>query len=220
MQLRLVQREMKAMGLTTVRWQRAYLPPLYGDGVAQVRVALGRPLSEDFSALHTEAIKLLGENMSMRMEDAITRIGRQVEDVFREAGLNALQEGTLLGEARREVTREMVRGLEERGITAFVDKAGREWSLSSYGEMVARTTSREAVNEGIVNEAAELGEDLVEVSSHADPCPLCEPWEGAILSLSGTSSEYPSLQEAEEDGLFHPNCIHSMSVYIPKYATA
>jgi len=220
LQLRLVHREMKALGLTTARWEQTYLPVLYGSGVAKVRAVLNRPRDEDFSTLHTEAVRLIGENMSLRMEDAITRIGRQVEDIFREAGLNALQEGTLLGETRREVTRRMIADLEKRGVAAFVDKSGRQWTLSSYGEMVARTTSREAVNAGVENEAAALGEDLVQVSSHADPCPLCEPWEDTILSLSGQSSEYPSLQDAEDDGLFHPNCIHSISVYIGEYANA
>ena len=36
-------------------------------------------------------------------------------------------------------------------------------------------------------------------------------WQGKILSSSGNNSDYPSLQEAMDGGLFHPNCRHAIN---------
>jgi len=58
------------------------------------------------------------------------------------------------------------------------------------------------------------GRDLVYVSNHAEECPLCRPWEGRVLSISGGSSKYPSVSDARANGLFHANCRHSLNAYI------
>lgn len=42
------------------------------------------------------------------------------------------------------MTRQFIEALRRKGVTAFVDKAGRRWSLHTYGSMVLRTTSRQA----------------------------------------------------------------------------
>lgn len=70
----------------------------------------------------------------------------------------------------------------------------------------------------------DLGQDLVIVSNAPEECEICRPWEGQVLSLSGehvgeTLSDgvkvFGSFAEAEADGLYHPNCRHSQSIYIP-----
>jgi len=72
--------------------------------------------------------------------------------------------------------------------------------------MVARTTTMEAHLQGTANRLAEQGHDLIKVSTHRGACPLCEPWQGKILSITGKTKGYPTLEEAKADGLFHPNC--------------
>jgi hypothetical protein len=157
---------------------------------------------------------MIGENLAIRTGDALNVVGRQVDDVFRQAGLNALQQATILGETRRAATKRMVDELLEKGVTAFVDKGGTNWSLGRYAEMVARTTSREATNQGLQNRLAERGHDLVEISSHGGACELCAPWEGKVLSLSGKTEGYETVADAEAAGLFHPNCVHVAMPYI------
>jgi len=61
--------------------------------------------------------------------------------------------------------------------------------------------------------------DLVQVSAHGG-CDLCAPWEGAILSISGDTPGYPTVDEAEASGLFHPNCKHAINTLIPDLAAA
>ncbi len=81
--------------------------------------------------------------------------------------------------------------------------------------MLGRTMSGHAAVQGSLNRYAEHGYDLVRVSAHFRACPLCVPWEGRVLSQSGQEPGYSSLDEAISAGLFHPNCAHDISAYIP-----
>jgi hypothetical protein len=80
--------------------------------------------------------------------------------------------------------------------------------------MVARTTTAEAHLQGTANRLVEQGHDLIKVSTHRGACPLCEPWQGKILSITGKTEGYPTLEEAKAAGLFHPNCRHAYGLYI------
>jgi hypothetical protein len=111
--------------------------------------------------------------------------------------------------------------MTESGITAFVDKSGRKWSLESYATMATRTTSRQATNLG--TQLADPEHDLYRISSHGTTCPICAPLEGRVYSRSGTDPDYPPLASAfgkidpmGADSLensylnMHPNCTHSI----------
>lgn len=56
------------------------------------------------------------------------------------------------------------------------------------------------------------GYDLVIISSTPTGCPMCDPWAGKTLSISGKDPEYPSLSAAIAGGLFHDGCLHSVSL--------
>ena len=45
---------------------------------------------------------------------------------------------------------------------------------------------------------------------------MCAPRNGKVLSLTGQTPGCPTLAEAEGAGLFHPNCRHASSLYIPE----
>lgn len=89
-------------------------------------------------------------------------------------------------------------------------------SLTDYAELVARTTSAEAYRKGaettILDTFDDMG-DLVQVNGHSSfPNSPCIPFEDAILSLTGKTKGYTTLDEAKAQGLFHPNCIHHFAV--------
>ena len=83
-----------------------------------------------------------------------------------------------------------------------------------------------------------IGQQYVIVSDSPLDCPLCEPWDGEILSINGESGPHTvvmqhstvdarmevvhvagSLPEARAAGLFHCNCRHSLSLYLPGVTT-
>jgi hypothetical protein len=89
--------------------------------------------------------------------------------------------------------------------------------VDTYAEMAARTAIGQATVQASMNRYAEFGFDLVRVSSHPRPAPMCQPWEHKILSRTGDTLGYPTYAEAHNDGkgLHHPNCGHSVTAYIP-----
>lgn len=145
-------------------------------------------------------------------------IGRVEPDVYRRIGLEqvALQQAT--GRGTYKVLPEFVQALRREGITAFVDKAGRHWSLHTYCAMVSRTTSRQA--EVLAVLTADPEQDLYRISSHGTTCAICAPFEGRVYSKSGTNPDYPPLSAAfgKQDPAgpdtlantwlnLHPNCL-------------
>lgn len=151
-------------------------------------------------------------------------IGRTTPDVYRRVGMEqvALQQAT--GRGTYKILPEAVRALRREGITSFVDKAGRRWSLHTYCSMVSRTTSRQA--EVLAVLTADPEQDLYQISSHNTTCGLCAPYEGRVYSKSGRNPDYPPLaaafgkqDPAGPDTLantwlnLHPNCLHSILPY-------
>lgn len=170
------------------------------------------------------------------------RVTRAVVDAYR-AIVTRVSAGPLLGtQTRRQASQQALQRFAGRGITGFRDKAGRRWDIASYAEMAVRSVTARAAIEGHVDALTDLGLHLVMVSDHALECPLCRPWEGEVLALNGppgprtVSAEHATedvgrflrrrarmvpvhvvgtLTEARAAGLYHPNCRHTLSAYLP-----
>jgi hypothetical protein len=134
----------------------------------------------------------------------------------REAALEA-RTGTVAGRAatRLRAAQAALDRLAGDGITGFVDTAGRRWQLASYVEMATRTITTQAALNATLDRLADHGIDLVRVTDAPGECVRCRPWEGRVLSVSGRTAGYPPLVEAITAGLFHPNCRHQVSAYLP-----
>jgi hypothetical protein len=134
----------------------------------------------------------------------------------REAALEA-RTGTIAGRAatRLRAAQAALDRLAGDGITGFVDTAGRRWQLASYTEMATRTITTQAALNATLDRLADHGIDLVRVTDAPGECVRCRPWEGRVLSVSGRTAGYPSLVEATAGGLFHPNCRHQVTAYLP-----
>src|SRR5690606_5493901 len=115
----------------------------------------------------------------------------------------------------REAAQMALNRFADAGITGFVDRAGRRWDIASYAEMATRTATGRAAIQGHTDRLTAPGYALGNGSDPPDWCSVCRPWEGRVLSLSGVTPGYPTLAEAQGSGLFHANCTHSLSAYIP-----
>ncbi|MFD1940514.1 phage minor capsid protein, partial [Nonomuraea mangrovi] len=134
---------------------------------------------------------------------------------------------------RREASQAAWRALIDRGIVDFTDRAGRRWKLSSYVEMIARTNAQRAAVQGQTDRLESIGIDLVYISDNVQECRLCRPFESKVLrrdlgpvgdikvehaTRDGelvTVHVVDTLPGAMTKGLFHPNCRHSASAYLP-----
>lgn len=153
-------------------------------------------------------------------------IGRVEPDVFRRVGLEQVALQQARGVGAYKALPDFVDALRKEGITAFVDKAGRHWSLHTYGSMVSRTTSRQAEVLSVLT--ADPEQDLYRISSHGTTCALCAPYEGRVYSKSGNDPDFPPLADAfgkvDPNGPnsltntylnLHPNCWHSVYPWTP-----
>ena len=198
-------------------WCTEAIPRVYSQGLYGADAMLkdtGIAIKAGFGAIHQQAAQVLAENAYQRFEDVVQVIGRQVNDIYRELVLENVR-GTVVGyDTWKQTARRYREQLAERGVTGFKDRSGRMWNMRTYTEMVARTTTMEAHLQGTANRLVEQGHDLIKVSTHIGACPLCEPWQGKVLSITGKTKGYPTLEEAKAAGLFHPNCRHAYGLYI------
>jgi hypothetical protein len=199
-------------------WCEEAIPRVYTFGAQeadrQVKArGVGKALT-GFSAIHQQAVQVLAEAAYNRLDEIALTVGRRVDDIYRAVALENVR-GSVVGyRTWEQVARNIRAELVEQGVTGFRDRTGREWNMRTYSQMVARTTTMECHLEGTKNRLIEHGYDLVQVSKHYRPCDKCAPWEGRILSLTGRTPGYPTLEEAKVAGLFHPNCRHTYSIYI------
>jgi len=82
--------------------------------------------------------------------------------------------------------------------------------------MAVLTAIERSTISGYVDTMQEYGYDLAIIDGHAGSCPICAAWEGVIVSISGDDPDYPSLDDAENDGCFHPRCMHGITTYYPE----
>lgn len=166
----------------------------------------------NFSQNAVKVASILSE-LDESLDAADRMILRQVNDVYADVvgrATSLAATGTIT--VRDAVTDELKR-FADRGITSFVDKAGRHWDMSTYAEMATLTALERATIEGYTDTMQAYGFDLAVISDHVGACPLCAAWQGVIISVSGNDSKYPSLADAEASGVFHPRCLHHLSTY-------
>lgn len=202
---------------------RAYLAGIDGaladmEGIVE-RPSLVRP--------HITAAQAFVREAELRLRSTHLAILRQMEDAFRQAVAEGTRAAIGGAETRKQASQRILNNLADKGITGFVDRAGRRWSLDSYAEMAARTAMGRAGVQAFVDTMAANGQDLVICSDVPEECDLCRIWEGRVLSVSGAIRGTVtmgggvqvriagSVAEATAAGLFHPNCRHRLTMFVP-----
>lgn len=188
--------------------------------------------AEALTTEQTAVVQILTSNLmgsiiqaaNTAQHSAVAAIGRLNSDEFRRAGLARAAEMEAAGGGTWSSAKQMVAQLRADGLTAFVDKSGKQWGLRTYCSMITRTTTRQAENLAILTRDPK--QDLFQISSHGTTCPACAPYEGRVYSKSGKNPDYPPLSAAfgkidtdSPDSLLnsylgiHPNCLHTLMPY-------
>lgn len=168
----------------------------------------------EMSGINARAIKVYSEQVYNRLAQVVQNSVNTTSDIYQALKLDSSFGGAVGGyDAIGNVRRNMQKVSASKGITAFIDKSGRSWNMATYCEMLTRTSTMQVFHQAKVKEYLAHGEDLVIVTVHEPTCPKCAPWGGKILSLTGETKGYPTMEEAKASGLFHPNCRHTYSLF-------
>ena len=219
--LKQIQQTLDQLGVDTAKWLETEMPAAYREGmkeaVRDLQIANAQISSRaTFSLLNQRAVSALIDDASRAFAESMTIANRSAANILNTAVQRTIRERIaeklIGGVTRKEIVAAVRNELVSRGISGLVDKSGKAWTLDRYADMLARTKITEAVNTGLANKMLENGYDLVEVSRNGSDHKGCAVWEGQILSLTGKTRGYPTVEYAKAQGLFHPSCKHRLSV--------
>lgn len=184
-----------------------------------------------FFGVNEEKMAKLMEDVTTLEKTAETAALRMTDDIYRQT-LNRVQlamgTGSMtLNEAIDLATKDFL----DKGINCIVYSDGKRVNIADYVRMALRTTSTRAALQGAAKRFAELGYDTVLVSQYGGCSKTCDPWQGQVYIddvftvWEGEKDEFQGksnycgewfwlLSYAVKNGLFHPNCRHTMTQYI------
>lgn len=197
-------------------------------------VAVGPAAAAADALPSAPAVDRLAAALVQETGPAHLRMLRVAVDVYRQVVAEASAAPLLGANTRRQAAARALAKFAERGVTGFVDRRGRAWNMVSYVEMATRSAVGRAAVQAHTDRLGAAGVDLVVVSDAPEECPRCKPWEGKVLTREGPGGARTvgmehatvdgqtvqvrvagSLPEARAAGLLHPNCRHSVSIYLP-----
>lgn len=165
------------------------------------------------------AIQALADAAVAELRPVHAAVLRSTDDVYRKAVAGAVSRRLAGARDTRRAAQDAWAALSRQGVTGFVDKAGRRWQLSTYVEMGTRTGVARAAIVGQVDTILAAGERFGYVEDNPRECPICAPWETKILDLAGDgparAPAVATLDQAQADGLHHPNCRHGLRMWRP-----
>lgn len=142
--------------------------------------------------------------------------------VLRKAVTQSIALGSVEGMTAQETAMDMMARVQAdlKGFQ-FLDKAGRKWTADNYFGMLNRTLHATTARESYNAQATDAGFDLaiieggITAASLENPSDPCSRWAGKIISLTGATKGYPTYQDALNDGVWHPRCVHFTRVVLP-----
>jgi len=213
--------EVRSLNDQSAMMREAMLNEAYESGMdsfEQELISLGR-VQQVIPKSRYNAVSSLVSEMDRKFDALHSQILRTTEDEYRHIIGSAVSLQATGVTTTHESIKKALEDFADKGITSFTDRAGRNWNMDTYAEMAVRTGMMRAAVQGYTDDALDHDEHLVIVSDHQDTCPICEKWERRVLALDELGRRQPdcegTLDEAEAAGLFHPNCLHSVTVYVP-----
>lgn len=161
---------------------------LEGEAAAAAQMGLTVPpvRAVPFTSSAAQAAGMVAISLENRLENLKQRITRYPRDAYQRV-VAVYTPSTILGtQTAREQQARIVQQFLAEGITGFVDRGGRRWTIGAYAEMAGRTSVARAYNDAGVWRMQQSGVQLGTISGAADACKRCAPWIGKIVSFDGT----------------------------------
>ena len=205
-----------------------------------VVVSKSKQVKRTMRAMRSQAkdtLNLCNTTMLYKARDAyktlVTKIASEADEIANKQSfidrMNMYGTAVVMGaESRQAALRKCIREFNEKGIPAFVDKRGREWTPEAYVNMAMRNTAKNTADEVQTARCRDYGVHFIEISSHAGARPKCSKDQGKIFDLDNSSGYikdakgqkiryYPwnSSSYGEPDGILGINCRHHKFPFWP-----
>ena len=178
-----------------------------------------------------EVVEKAQENISQAVKkanDEIENDNSKTQKNITDTAKKQSDKVCLLYTSRQSAMRECIGEMTQKGIPAFVDKNGRNWTPEAYTNMCIRSTVGSVAKETQFSLMDEYGLDLIEVSSHSGARPLCAKDQGKIFNRNGGGGyttdldgkrikfyAWRSSSYGKPAGLLGINCGHQLYPFLP-----
>lgn len=162
---------------------------------------------EDNADIYTELANAKKQLIKIELEKIIANIKANSR-----RNISEMRDALVL--QKKKLTSGFMVTFRKYGVTYFTDKRGAKWSLERYINMSTTTLMASTNRQSFFAKSLEWGNDLVKVVhlGVSPECELCRPFTGKVLSISGRTKGYMTVDEASQSGhLFSYNCDHTVS---------
>jgi len=185
----------------------------HGEALAEIRAKDQKPGVVKFDRKRAERYwQIINPDNSKHLAAVFTeKLETTDKKALRSAFVDTFRQQAIEGLTAKETHKELQAKWDAtaknlRG-DRFIDAAGRPWTNADYLGMLVRTTLQRVSSEAFTDTLVENGFDLARISDDGDPCHLCLPWRGVIVSITGSTKGFPTLATARDAGWQHPNCM-------------
>lgn len=193
--------------------------------------------TDGFFSMNDRRVNALLDEMQTAQQHVEKAALRYMDDIYRKtvrtAALGMATGSMTLQQATDATTKEFLAA----GINCVQYKNGRRVNIASYAEMALRTAATRATLMGEAKLRESMGIDTVLVSQYGACSETCLPWQGLVYiddvwqdyngphtpggtyGISRNGHQYPLLSVAVKNGLFHPNCRHTLTTWFEGIST-
>lgn len=201
---------------------------LVGEAVEVAKSKNVKQVMENLQKQAKDSLNLTNTTMLHKAQEAFKMLAQNVAEEAMKIMNNNTSAVITGAESRQQALRKAIRQFNEKGITGFVDKRGRNWTPEAYVNMSMRTTVGNVANEIQTARCMDYGINLIAIDAHSGARPKCAKDQGKIFDLNNGSGYtedlngrkiryYPwsSSSYGQPDGILGIQCGHHKFPFIP-----
>lgn len=217
-----IQRQIKWLKKNNAEWAKKFIPDAYQYGMYQdeklIDKITGGKFDRTFTMMHREAAMVAVEATVADFNTVADAIERTFVDYVRRAQVELSKQtiartiagGIVEGEGRQTIGRRLLEQMSANVTGGMITVGKVTMGAKRYADLLARTLTRSARTDGVINTMKQYDMDLVQINN-TGAVDFCRIYEGQIFSISGNSKRFPKLVYRPP---FHPNCTHSIHGYV------
>ena len=156
---------------------------------------------------------------AIAVETANKALSRKVSADFNANVSRSLVASAEVQDLYAKTTKRLMTDLDLQDNDRVLFLGGYRMDAKDYSKLLVRTRTMEALNQGKASELMNGGYQFIRTTEHdgVDPRDICFFLQGRVWALSANEQGIPVLPAAYGLPPWHPNCVHTFSVWIPQF---